>query len=373
MWCLKHKLRWGPEWDRETKDYLDIYQSKISHRLMIGGLTVGSSTDKKEETDPSTATYSASLRALINECLLIQTASRPSPEILVARTKRGLERARENASVPPYVPPTSVPPQIEPSSRWFSQDPFLSIKDKSELPHTLRISDLPQKITRARIEKARDKDIGARQRGWVSRLNLKFANTRLYRPGDSDPFAGIAGLANMRHNINLSIPLGIGADIAAGVAAGIGAGVGAGLGMVKGHVQAGFNAGANRLADAINPPLPPRNNDAWEILSRNNISHIPESGRRGQPPDAEALAAMPTLHCIVRVVGAFGAVTHTIVKLNGFYKGTTIFQLKGALKANGVDIPLHKMKITVGIRTLEDHHTLLDLGGRTNLRVEELQ
>jgi hypothetical protein len=73
------------------------------------------------------------------------------------------------------------------------------------------------------------------------------------------------------------------------------------------------------------------------------------------------------------VVGAFGAVTHTIVKLNGFYKGTTIFQLKGALKANGVDIPLHKMKITVGIRTLEDHHTLLDLGGRTNLRVEELQ
>lgn len=371
MWCLKHKHQYGPEWDEnESKDYLDIYQSKISHRLLIGGLTVGSKTDIEEETDPLIARYSVSLRALINECLLIQTASRPSPEILVARTRRGLERARESASIPPYVPATFIPQQNEPSSRWFSQDPFLSLDDTPELPHTLRLSELPRRIARARIEKSKDKEVETKKRGWASRLNLKLAKPRHYRPGDSDPFGALAGLANMRQNINISSSLGMGADIAAGVAAGIGAGLGAGLGIVKGRVQAGINAGAHRLAEALHPP-PPQNDDAWEVLSR-SLNHKQESAKLGQPPDAEALTAMPTLHCIVRVVGAFGAVTHSIIKLNGLYKGTTIFQLKGALQANGVDIPLNKIKITVGTWTLEDHHTLVDLDARNNLRVEQI-
>lgn len=364
MWCLKH-LRETPEWSKlHSKDHhLDIYQSTLSNKLLTGGLTLGSPIDIKEETDSSIAKYSISLNVLIKECLLIQPPSRPTPGTLVARTSRGMERAYTNAAVPPYQAPSSIPSPNEPSSRWFSQDPHPEFDNNSCPPRSLRPSELPLRISQARIEQAREKQLEARRPVWADMLNIRGNRNALYRPGDSDPFAGLTALGNM--HLNPSMPLRIGA----GIAAGIGAGLEAGLDVVKEQLQAGINAGAKGIAEALNPPPPPPRNEAWEFLS-SNMDRGPASAKMGLPPDEDALAPLPEINCLVRVIGIFGGATNSLVKLRGLYKGTTVLQLKGALQANGVDIQLNRMRLTFGTRTLQDHQTLAELGGRTTIRVE---
>lgn len=84
MWSLKRKMR-SPDWNR-----MQVFRSKLSNNLNNSGETCGYREDMQEEGAGGSLQYSQGLRALINECLLINSAERPSPENLVARTRHGL-------------------------------------------------------------------------------------------------------------------------------------------------------------------------------------------------------------------------------------------------------------------------------------------
>lgn len=354
-----------------TANYINLYQSTHSNRLKRGGLTLGYPNDIGEETDGSLAKYSIGLNALIKECLLIQPPSRPTPEALVARTKWGLEQCHRNAGMSLSTVPSAAPIHPQPSSRWFSQDLDPEFERKLAPQRTLKLSELPMRIEEAQKEAIKQRHLEIPSHGIAKWLNFGRFNRppRGFAAQRSNPFS-LSGGDGRIQRFNASVPLGLGAGAAAGVAAGVAAGIGVGLGagfeLVKEQLQAGVNAGVNRLAEALNPP--PENDD-WEVLLSNK-GKGPAQVNEGPPPDEQALVPIPELICIVRTVGVFGGVTHSHVKLNGLFKGTTFFQLKGKLMASGVNIPLHQMKITCGARIFKDDETLAELAGRNTIRVE---
>lgn len=87
MWSLKRNVRY-PHWPD-----MRCFKSTLSNRLKTAGMTCGSIDDELED-DPDSilAQYSETLRALINECLLVSPHERPSAEELLERTKDGLVR-----------------------------------------------------------------------------------------------------------------------------------------------------------------------------------------------------------------------------------------------------------------------------------------
>lgn len=86
MWCMKHRLGY-PDWNGPMK----IFRSRLSQKLRDSGYTCGYDKDIYEEMSDKGSIYSKDLCALINECLLINSAERPSAESLVHRTKDGME------------------------------------------------------------------------------------------------------------------------------------------------------------------------------------------------------------------------------------------------------------------------------------------
>jgi hypothetical protein len=73
---------------------LIIFRSKLSEKLLNSGYTCGYQWDRDEESANRNSPYSKELRALINECLLVESTERPSLETLVERTKAGTEGSR---------------------------------------------------------------------------------------------------------------------------------------------------------------------------------------------------------------------------------------------------------------------------------------
>lgn len=366
MWCIKH-MRSEPEWQSYYQpDCLNTFQSTLSNRLKIGGLTLGIKKDIEEEKDGSVSKYSIGLNALINECLLIQHAGRPSPQALFERTKRGLESChkRTGMSLSPVPGPLAQQPQL--SARWFSKDPHPPAVDILSSPQrSLKISELIKKVAEVKIDKSRF--LGVARRGWTSRLNLGGGSSARH---DSP----LGGMLPLRIPSFLpSAPFNIGAEVAAKIGAGVGAGLGAGLEVVKEQLHAGARRGVIRLAEVINPPAPPREQryNEWEILSQPKGKKS-ERNNPGPPPDAEALVPMPEIRCIIMAKGMLGGMSHTNIKLNGLYKGTTFLQLKGKLQASGVAIPLENMKISCGRKVFKDTDVLSELGGRTIIRLEAI-
>ena len=378
MWCLKHR-RYEPKWRTiYSKNHIDLLQSTLSNKLKAGGLTLGMGDDIGEETDGCCAKYSIGLNALIKECLLIQPPNRPSPELLVARTKRGLEMCYRNAGMSLAPVPASGIPQNLPSSRWFSQDPHPIISDEREPQRTLPLSVLIHRVGKIKLQKewqARKMRV-EKKRSWGIRLNLRRRASLGYRFGGSvqrypNPFSSSTALGGMQDSDPIISPgirvagavAGAVVGAAAGIAADIGAGIGAGLG-------AGLETFKDLLVDAINSP-PHKPNDDWEFLTQETKDKANSSTTSNRPPNGEALIILPVLYCIVMHVGMFGQINHTHIKLTDIYEDMTILQLKAKLMAEGVAIPLNRMKVTCGIKELNDNDKLTTLNGQTIVRVEK--
>ena len=125
-----------------TWKVLQTYQSRMSRRLQRGGETLGTVLDQNEGKGAGPPPkYSKHLRAVISECLLIQSSSRLLPADLVEKTRRGLATARAVAPrpiTPIHSPYTHVEPQLD--QRWYSgatQPPPERQQDEERTPSEL--------------------------------------------------------------------------------------------------------------------------------------------------------------------------------------------------------------------------------------------
>lgn len=126
---------------------MKIFRSKLSNNLKTGGETLGYQEDIDEEettiSNMASLKYSVGLNALINECLSIQSNSRPTPENLVQRTRRGLEAARMALGIvlpPPVVNPPVVNRPEEADPPVENPDALVVDPNTPELgPNTLAI------------------------------------------------------------------------------------------------------------------------------------------------------------------------------------------------------------------------------------------
>lgn len=102
MWCLLRAQKY-PYWDapKNTKPLMKMYKSKLNKHIM----TVGIDTDIEQDAGSRPSRYSEPLRALIAQCMAVQSADRPSVRRLLATTGIGLQECwkvrRALNSVPP--------------------------------------------------------------------------------------------------------------------------------------------------------------------------------------------------------------------------------------------------------------------------------
>jgi hypothetical protein len=364
-----------------TGRYIDLLNSTLSHRLKIGGQTLGMGHDFSEEKKGAVSIYSIGLNALIKECLLIQPSSRPSPESLFARTKRGLQGCHKEAGTSPSLHTPSVRAENGPSSRWFEKGPHPIASDRPEPQCTIPLSDFIQRVKRVKLDKDLkiNRKMVERQRSFTNMLNRGQDHSPSFGQWRSiqrlpNLFSKNTEFGGVPESNPITSPGVRAAGALAGAAADIGMGIGAGLGLdlgiVKEQLQGGVNAGAHRLAEAFRTP-PHERSDEWQALAQETKGKRKAPASPGPPPDEAQIIPIPVLYCIVKHVGAFGQVNHAHHKLTGLFNFTTILQLKAKLLADGVGIAMNRMKVTSGIQVLNNDDTLAALNGENTVRVEK--
>jgi hypothetical protein len=285
----------------------------------------------------SLAIYSQSLRALVNECLLLESPGRPSPEALVARTRRGLDSARKASGSMPNQPPLVSKPQPVPSARWFSVDPNSVPNQPKPASYTPAPSELLVKMDALEIERQIQANKLAAKKAEHTRIKVQ-------RAQGGNPLA-----------MNPIVPR---QQAQGAIPPGSFTGLGANIMNARAYIQAQtatraqadmpFNLGLDLLPPR-NQPLPPN-----------------------RPlPQPLVLVPITELKCIIQRIGFLGNLVHSTHTLYNLKASMTFYQIKRRLVDLGVNIPIVKMKMTSGTVEFMDNQLLGELGGNNILRVIE--
>jgi hypothetical protein len=354
MWCLKNRV-YEPVWETPySGTELQLFQSTLSNRLRVGGMSLGTDGDRIGENDENPK-YSKGLRALIHECLLIQPPSRPTPEMLVARTKRGLESARMTSGMIINQEPDPVALQPELSARWYSVGPYPDPEEDTAAQHSPRVSELVQLADQAKIDETKRLKQNAIQSAMLgARLVTQKRNSPLNRLGrrGSVQLRQTAAMATGRAP---STPYGVLEDMEDAMNDAMGVEIGKGLNAAGGFLRAGMNADLNQLAAAM------------PSQGFHNTSHR----EPGPAPPPDGVGPLPAVTFIVMDRVMFGGVRHRTLKVEGLYASMTILQLKANLNTRDVRIPLERMVIRRGNQVLDNAQSLAVLDGTVILRVNE--
>lgn len=352
MLCLKNRDS-EPPWDSQYRGFeLLLFDSTLSNKLRTGGLTIGTDSDRIAQDDENPK-YSKSLRALIHECLLIEPPNRPTAEVLVARTQRGLESSRMAAGTIFDQEPDPAPSKPQLSTRWFSVGPEPGEDDFAEYspPHTPLVSKLAPMADKAREDEEKRLDQEARDKAvWGDRDPNQQRSDWMGRRGSeqlppigpmvigrvpSTPFAVHDGLQNALNDA-------------------MGGEIGKGLDIDRGFFRAGVRG-------MYRPPPGEATRD---------VKVAPRAHPNPPPPPVQE-DPLPDMTFIVLEKNMFGGMRHRTLKVPGLMPSMTFWQVKLDLNKRGVQIRPDKMIIRRGMQRLGNTETLAMLEMPVILRVQE--
>jgi len=386
---------------------MKTFRSKLSNNLKTGGETLGYQEDIDEEettiTNIASLKYSVGLNALINECLSIQSNSRPTPENLVERTRRGLNAARMALGIvlpPPIVNPDSAAdlaaPALRPTTPVMNPDPMdqdvssLNLNTNTLAVNTTATPTTPTAKTTNPVHPepprtpAAQRDLSQR---WLSGEKLTPSQVTGRRSSPLSPsqllFRGRNRVSKNRASPSVlpfqgrrnMVPTAQQAPQRSPI--------------VVPRFTRTFQPASpynppprtprNPMyqIQAVRPPNPPGIASASTAAPRiptRNPARAPAPNTT--PVPATAGPKITQMTCVVeeKRLFRFGGTTRKTYKVTGLHPGYTIIQLKRRLEAMGAAIKVPNMAVYAahGAREFRNMETLAVIGTTAYLRIEEI-